>query len=666
MQTAKNMLLKYFDWFVFFYHVLFFFYICSNVASAKTVMNVYAFFVLSIILTFVMLKLINWLNLTEYKMKIFIGEIFFSFVFVAFFRYTTYSEETFIGYIFAILCYGFLCANKYLFLIPIISTVAAFILPEYLFSYFQVVNIAFLLQCNKKLIKKEEYKKYILISYLLQLISMLIRILFFSKGTILSFNYFDGNINKEFSLVFLFMAGCIAYGYGCIKNSSTFIKYSFIGSLLLIPIGSIFLRDIHVYYCAIYIICIELFFFERHEGIKDKIERIKDNLLPFVFIVFFMKIFICLDTDIISEDLFTISAYYFNYFDFGFTQRSLIGTLFYLLFGYYIPENKFYMYATIFYVVNFVFLAYILYRLLKVYRKSANNDKSYVPYLLLFMYISSAPYLSYMYETLIYRLDLYGMCLAILSVYCIYKNRYIFVVPIMCALGMINHQIFVFIIFPIVFIAFIYRIFIEPEGYFKRNLIAFIMMISMIVGIFIYLQFFSYAFTAVSGEEAVCIVRERSCGFLADNKYIDGELSILTTVIFADAETHVQTWQNRITFGQIINTIGKLLYSLPLIVLFFYAFFKSSKYEDSKFKKFIYYALPFSIVAFLPTYILETDYGRWNQHLFATFMLGLFILTIMQKPEKKWYRDMSLKKKQIWFAIVYVIMIEMPLFTRAF
>lgn len=95
-----------------------------------------------------------------------------------------------------------------------------------------------------------------------------------------------------------------------------------------------------------------------------------------------MKLFICLDIKLPRNDLFTFSAYYFNYFDFGFTQRSLIGTLFYLLFGYYIPQNKFFICATIFYVGCFLLLAYLLNRLFKEYRKKANDDNSYIPYLL--------------------------------------------------------------------------------------------------------------------------------------------------------------------------------------------------------------------------------------------------------------------------------------------
>lgn len=666
MQTLKKVLLKHFDLLFLFYHVLFFFYICSNVCSAKTVMNVYAFFVLSIVLTFVFLKLIKLLDLTENKLKFFLCEIILSCAFLLFFKYDTYSEETFMGYIFAIVCCSFLFANKYLFLIPVISAVATFVLPEYLFSYFQVVNMAFLLQCNRNCIEKAEYKKYILSSYLLQVVVMTVRILISSQDNIIRFNYFDGNIYKHFPIVFLIMAGCIVYGYECFKKNDKYIKYSYIVSLMLVPIGNIFLRDIHVFISAFYLICIELFVLGKEEHIKNKIEKIKSNYLSFFCVVLLMKAFICLDTEIMQNDLFSISAYYFNYFEFGFTQRSFIGTLFYLLFGYYIPQNKFFIYGTIFYAGCFLLLAYLLSRLFKEYRKKVNDDKSYIPYLLFFMYLSSAPYLSYVQDMFIYRLDLYGMCLAILSVYCIYKNRYIFCVPVLCALGMVNHQIFIFIIFPIVFIAFIYRIFIEPEGHFKRNLTAFVLMISVMMGLFIYFQFFSHAFTAISGEEAIRIVRERSGGFLADNKYIDGELSILTTVIFADVETHVKTWQNRIVFRQVISTIGRLVYSLPLIVLFFYAFFKSAVYEEDKFKKFIYYAMPFSIVAFLPPYILETDYGRWNQHLFSTFMLGLFVLTIMQKPDKKWYREMPLKKKQIWLTIVYFMMVGMPIFTRSF
>ncbi len=663
MQTAKKIVLKYFDWFFFFYHIFFFFFLCSNVASARTVVDVYAFFILSIALTFVLLKFIAWFNLSEYKLKLFAWEIVLSFAFLFFFRYNTYSVESFTGYFFAIVCCGFLFANKYLSLIPIISAVAAFVLPEYLFSYFQVVNMAFLIQCNKNCIEKAEYKKYVLPSYLLQVIAMTVRILISSQDKIIGFNYFDENINSHFPLIFLVMACCIAYGYECFKKSDRYIRISYIISIILVPVGSVFLRDIHVFMCALYILCIEMFFLAENNSFREKANIIQNGYWNVLFVIFAMKFFVCMDKALISKDQFTICAYYFNYFDFGFTQRSLVGTLFYLLFGYYISENEFYLYGTLFYYLFFALLAYLFFKIFKAYTKTLNNDNSFVPKVLFCLYLTSAPFLLHAHDFFIYRLDLYGMCLAFLSIYILFRNRHVYWVPILCVLGILNHQVFVFIVFPMIFIVFVYRVFIEPEGHFKRNLITFSIMLLSVIGLFVYLQFFSHAHTAISGEEAVEIVLERSGGFLSDDNNVDGKKSVLTTVIFADAKTHVDMWQNRILGTQIILTIRKLFYSSPLIVMFFYAFFKSAKYEEDKFKKFIYYAMPFSIIAFLPTYILEIDYGRWNQHLLATFMLGLFFLTIFQKVEKKWYREMNNKKLVIWLVIVYLLMIKMPLFS---
>lgn len=202
--------------------------------------------------------------------------------FFVFFRYNTYSVESFTGYFFAIVCCGFLFANKYLSLIPIISAVAAFVLPEYLFSYFQVVNMGFLIQCNKNCIEKAEYKKYVLPSYLLQVIALTVRILLSSQDKIIGFNYFDGNINNHFPIMFLIMAGCITYGYECVKNSDKYIKYSYIVSLMLVPIGNIFLRDIHVFVSAFYLISIVIFVLGGNESIREKIEKVQINYLSFL------------------------------------------------------------------------------------------------------------------------------------------------------------------------------------------------------------------------------------------------------------------------------------------------------------------------------------------------------------------------------------------------
>lgn len=663
MESVKKFLLKNFDWFFFFYHVIFFFFLCSTVANGRTVVDVYVFFVLSIILTFILLKFIIWFNLTEYKLQIFAGEIFFSCIFLISFNFNTYSVESFIGYIFAIVCCGFLFARKYLLWIPVISAVAAFILPEYLFSYFQVVNMALLLQCNKKSISKAEYKKLIVSSYLMQLIAMSLRILISSKEKIIGLNYFNGNIHAFFPLIFLLMACFIAYGYECLKKNEKYIRISYIISIFLVLVGSIFLRDIHVYVSALFLLGIEVFYLAENNNFREKINILKNCYWNVLLVTFIMKFYVCMDKDLISRDPFTICAYYFNYFDFGFTQRSLVGTLFYLLFGYYIPEKYCYVYVTSFFYLSYALLALILIMIYRAYIKSPKNDNSYVPKVLFFLYLTSAPFLLHAHERFVFRLDLYGMCLAFLSIYILYKNRYVFFVSILCVLGILNHQVFVFIVFPMIFIVFVYRVFIDCGNHFKRNLIAFSIMVLSVIGIFVYLQFFSHAYTAISGEEAIEIVLERSGGFVSDDNVVDGESSVLTTVIFADAKTHVEIWQNRIMDTHIIMTLKKFAYSLPLIVLYFYAFFKSAKYEEDKFKKFIYYAMPFSIIAFLPTYVLELDFGRWNQHLLATFMLVLFFLTILQSEDKKWYRDIDKKKMKIWLATVYILMIKMQLFT---
>lgn len=666
VNRMKQKILKYFDLFFLLFHIFFFFYLCSNVISGD-MRDVSVFFILSIVLTLLLLKAIRIFKLEDKKLSFFIIEVISFVVFISNFDYYTYSIESFLGLVIALTSICIFCCNQFLIIIPIISAIGAFALPEYFFSYFQVVLFVCLTQLKKINVSNRVLKSNLIATIAMQIIAAVIRILItFEEYNIGTLNYFDGTVRIKCLLILLLLAGFVVYIHECIKKRNKATRVLVTCTMVLPFAGSLFMRDIHVYLSAFCMIGLLGFFLCGEESIENKWQIIKESYIKILALVFVFKAIIYLDADLVNEDAFTISVYYFDYFHFGLTQRTLMGTLFYLLFGYHIPEGKFYVLVTIVYMLAFIVLLCLIKQLYTSYKKSVCYDAhNKIAEVLFLTFLSSACVFSYLHPQLTYRLDIYSMCLALASVYVLFKNKFVFLVPLFCVLAILNHQVFVFIIFPIVFIAFVYRIFIEHEGHFKRNLIAFIVMVLAVVGLFSYLQFVSHANTLVSADEAIDIVIERSGGFFANEEYFDGESGIIPTVIFADAKTHTEVWQRRIGMTQVMGVIKLLIYSSPLIAVCFYAFFVSAAKEKNGFKKFIYYAMPFSVVAFLPVYILETDYGRWNQHLMAFFLMELIVITIMQKVEEKWYKALPVKKQLLLISLLYLLMVMKPLFTRA-
>lgn len=343
---------------------------------------------------------------------------------------------------------------------------------------------------------------------------------------------------------------------------------------------------------------------------------------------------------------YAISHYYVEYIHYGFVQRGLAGTLIYLLFGFSIPAEQMNLIVDIFYfmALNIVFI--ILYQFVK---KTDNKNRVVVFYLVAIMFISPALG-GYMYKLTVQSIDVYGLLCMMLCVYLLYKEKCIFGVPVLCVIGMLNHQIFVFIFFPMIFSMLIYRTFIDGKKSKKYYVCMLFLTCTITFGLFLFIQFYSSKFLRIDLNTALNLLDQRA----GKNEIIKSVL--FDSVIFSSVKDHVAKFQGQITVGMVKNMIKTIFYCIPLEGLYGYAYYKSIKHESVKVRKIAYIFMCVSIFAFLPCYILETDYYRWTTNLLFTFILSILMLTVIQPKEKRWFEDLNVEILQIWLLTIAVIL----------
>ncbi len=434
----------------------------------------------------------------------------------------------------------------------------------------------------------------------------------------------------------------------------------------MIPIGVyvpvfLFVSKNILYYDMFLLMLIGNMLIQDEYHMKKHVDFVKTKVFPFLKSKFFFLMLILISVakvlyvfgkTEICKSLFTISMYFIDYQTFGFIQRGFIGTIYHFILGYSMPVEKVMSLA-----INMYFLIglciIILLAALIINLKEGTNRNLVVYFL--FLYLFSPAFMSYFNEEIIAKYDLYLLFFSLLSIWILIKNKYVYLIPVLCSICMLTHQVYLFTFFPLLFIFMLYRSVINNEGYFARNFIVLISSVLIVCGLFLYLQFFSFSHANLSVEEAEMVLNVRSGGYFEDT------IELVEHVILSDVKHHLSVYQNQIAKSQIRGTLKYIFCMLPLVILYFYAFLISAKREKNKIKKASFYIMPFSILAFLPCYMLEIDYGRWNAHLLMHFVLSLLFLTIIQKDHKqKWYSNLKNLHLLVWCIIIIYMFLRLP------
>ena len=347
-----------------------------------------------------------------------------------------------------------------------------------------------------------------------------------------------------------------------------------------------------------------------------------------------------------SPGQFRITPFYICYQDFGFIQRGLFGTVFRFLFGESIPKDTFFSA----YFISYVLLKILLFLLIvRIMHYAKSNEERTVAMLLVFAFLISPGFDKFYFET-------FGYVMAWASVLLAYKNRNtVFLIPVFCLLAMLTHQVFAGIIFPVVFIVLIYRVFIDSQGHTVRNTAVLTITLLVVCISFFYFTFFNARKIDMTYEQVCDIINGISGGFFIPHE-------ILVKYVYLDGYgSHLEKFLEK-NIDQLIHLLCVFLLSLPSVFLYVYAFVHSAGKTKSKKQKFGYIICVLSILAIVPAFVRESDFGRWCSQYVSMLVLAPLILTVFQTENNKWYRDMSKKRLSLIMALIFFTALIQPNF----
>ncbi len=334
---------------------------------------------------------------------------------------------------------------------------------------------------------------------------------------------------------------------------------------------------------------------------------------------------------------FCLNQFYMNYVDYGFVQRGLIGTLIRLTFGYYIPLET--MQKVVFFIYNIAAIALLLlfYKLKKNSFIPAYRSFMFRPVFLLAI-LKIFPSIISQHQG---RLDVYLALCGLLCVLLLVRNRFVFCVPVICALAMMIHPVFAFIVFPVVFITMLIKTFIVCDtGYSVSGLAVMLISSFLIIALLYYFSNVGYYLIPVDYSEAKSIFVDRAGETAVDNSFWNENNLFFRTDNTISLREYSYYFNDQIRKTQISSTLYKAVCFSPFILVYFYIYAKWSKTFCNKIKRNVCFLLPFSVLVILPLYVFEVDYGRWNMYALFMIMCGLLLpdLTVYNQEESPYYK----------------------------
>lgn len=332
-----------------------------------------------------------------------------------------------------------------------------------------------------------------------------------------------------------------------------------------------------------------------------KIKRNKISIFVGVILVVYFIVYV---PQLQEMHGFCITPYFLRYNDFGFISRGFMGSIVGLFFPYLTLRNLWWIIAC--FILLSIFL--VSWFCGKIANETIEGHTKAINFLVILFCINPASIAFLFYWGNYGRMDLYMIFILIITSYLVIKNKCLWLIPCLCAVGLMIHQGFVFSYFPTILLLLFYRYIIE-----KRNchLVIFAMTLVCSSALFLYLQF-AGKMNGFSYEEVIQILmRHTDYTGLAHDEMV--KLEYFTPVL-----DFVPLYVLKSLKINIIKIIIILFLISPMIgiIIKIWKFF-----INEKGKKWILFPV-FVLVATLPKFILTVDYGRD----FASIVISLFVL----------------------------------------
>ena len=331
-------------------------------------------------------------------------------------------------------------------------------------------------------------------------------------------------------------------------------------------------------------------------------------------------------------------------YEYGFTSRSLLGTIYHILDKIIPVDMMNYHAATVFAtVVTILFIGFLLFAAFGFLWYCSDDSVKLVEYLSMIVLLNVITTYSYPYNLL--RVDIFMIGVSLVGVLALVSGRAEWLVIPLSALGVMFHQGYVFMYFNLILVLLFYQM-LTVEG--KRAKYAIYFGVSLALGSVLFLWF--ELFSRTNGDAIFDKVVSEATALSFDGIYHSTLLyHEVLGIDLAASETELMMI-NRVHFPIFIILI------LPYIILFGRLFINVIKQVDTKLLKFKYIIVAIGSATMLPDFLMKVDYGRWVVSVIVYYFVIVLALIAMGDA---YIKNEAIKigaecKSKLWFIILII------------
>lgn len=339
-------------------------------------------------------------------------------------------------------------------------------------------------------------------------------------------------------------------------------------------------------------------------------------------------------------------------YEYGFTSRSLLGTIYHILDAVIPVDMMQYQNALVFAnvvtVLFIVFLLYFSYHVLKKRDMENGMVTKAEQYILLTFHIAMVATFTYAYNFL--RVDFCMVWMMLLGFMALMNEKTEWLSLPFAALGIMFHQGFVLMYFNVILVIQFYYMMTRKN---KKNTILFFLTFLIGSGMFLWFELFS----RTNGNDIFETV-------LRDATNVSYQGIYHTTLLYHEVlGIDVSGAETDFVYMNHVQLVLYLLILLPAIVVLARAFVRIIKKADDLFAKLKYLAVAVGSLTILPDMLLKVDYGRWILAVVTYYLLIILAMLILRDPlvteETKVVVD-RVKKHPAWLVYFTLVVLTVP------
>lgn len=339
-------------------------------------------------------------------------------------------------------------------------------------------------------------------------------------------------------------------------------------------------------------------------------------------------------------------------YEYGFTSRSLLGTIYHILDAVIPVDMMQYqnalVFANVITVLFIVFLLYFSYHVLKKSDKAQEVVTKAQQYILLTFHIAMVATFTYAYNFL--RVDFCMVWMMLLGFMTLMNEKTEWLSLLFAALGIMFHQGFVLMYFNVILVIQFYYMMTRKS---KKNSILFFLTFLIGSGMFLWFELFS----RTNGNDIFETV-------LRDATNVSYQGIYHTTLLYHEVlGIDVSSAETDFVYMNHVQIVLYLLILLPAIVVLARAFVRIIKRADNLFAKLKYLAVAVGSLTILPDMLLKVDYGRWILAVVTYYLLIILAMLVLRDPlvteETEVVVD-GIKQHPAWLIYFTLVVLTVP------